>query len=661
MDFFEHQAQAKAASNRLLLLFLLVCFVFVMLVNSIIYIFFESFQGGQFNAFRGVSLSGFVSWQLSLAGFYASLLSVFMIGIGCFARWYELRKGGNGLAVSLGARSLGFASKVEKEQQLINVVEEMAIASGVTTPGIYVLDNETAINAFVAGYSFEDSALIVTHGLLNQMNREELQAVVGHEFSHILHGDNRINIRLLVLLAGFVWVAELGKMLLLDSRHRHSYHSRSTFGINLFGNTGRNRRSANGIFFIGIPLIIVGYVGVFFGRLVRTSISRKREFLADASSVQFTRNPEALASALNVILLNSHQGLLKTSRSEEISHMCIAPSQKASWFATHPPLLDRINTIDSTFLKRDLSRKRKQTHEKQKAEKQLQNKQATQAIYGADVTRLQNQGTEYLHNVIGTVSVANLAYAMKLHDDIPYEYRQALKDPERARLMMLYLLLDTQADVREKQLAWIETQIKGASDYLNTLTLMSRGLHSRLMLPLVELLIPLLKSLKPEIQQGLLEQVLIMAKWDGQLNMFEVSLYTLLKQSFEQTSPRASSHSIKKISVVAYEFNVIISSLIHLTGGSTTEKQALHQRMINVFSMKSQTLIEQNKLKPKDIYNTLKKLRSLSPMLKRSLMDVCGDIVLHDGIVLGEEYETLRLMSLIMACPIPPFPTEKAS
>lgn len=659
MDFFEHQAQAKAASNRLLLLFLLVCFIFIMLVNGIIYVFVGSFEGGQLHLANDVSLSGFAAWQLSLAGFYASLLSVFMISIGCFARWYELRKGGNGLAVSLGARSLGFASNVEKEQQLINVVEEMAIASGVTTPGVYVLDNEMAINAFVAGYSFEDSALIVTQGLLNQMNRDELQAVVGHEFSHILHGDNRINIRLLVLLAGFVWVAELGKMLLLDSHHRHSYHSHSTFGINIFGRTGRDRRSANGIFFIGIPLIIVGYAGVFFGRLVRTSISRKREFLADASSVQFTRNPEALASALNVILLNGQQGVLKTSRAEEISHMCIAPSQKSSWFATHPPLLDRINTIDSTFLKRDLSRRRKQTLEKQKAEKKQQDKQVAQSIYGADVSQLQTQGTEHLHNVIGTLSVANLTYAMKLHDDIPYEYRQALKDPERARLMMLYLLLDTQADIREKQLAWIETQVKGAKDYLNTLTLMSRGLQRRLMLPLVELLIPVLKTLEPEIKQGLLEQVLIMAKWDGKLSLFEVSLYTLLKQSLEKTSVRPLSHSIKKIGVVAYEINVIISSLIHLAGGSPEQQQALHQRMIKVFSMPSQTLIEQGRLKPKDIYNTLKKLRALSPMLKRSLMDVCGDIVLHDGIVQGSEYETLRLMSLIMDCPMPLFPTEK--
>jgi len=199
MDFFEHQVQAKAASRRLLFLFLLVCIVFISLVNSVLYVFVSVFQGGDFHLNESISFMNFVAWQFSSHGLIASSLSVFIIGIGCFSRWYELRKGGNGLAIKIGARSLGFASQDEKEQQLINVVEEMAIASGVTTPGVYVLDNESSINAFVAGYTFEDSALVVTYGLLKSMSRDELQAVVGHEFSHILHGDNRINIRLVVL------------------------------------------------------------------------------------------------------------------------------------------------------------------------------------------------------------------------------------------------------------------------------------------------------------------------------------------------------------------------------------------------------------------------------------------------------------------------------
>lgn len=660
MDFFEHQAQAKAASQRLLLLFLLISTAFVMLVNGVIYLFIESFQGGRLNLSSLPSVSGFVSWQFSLSGFYASLFSVFMISIGCLARWYELRKGGHGLAVSIGARSIGFASKVEKEQQLINVVEEMAIASGVTTPGIYVLDSETSINAFVVGYGFEDSALVVTHGLLQAMNRDELQAVVGHEFSHILHGDNRINIRMLVLLAGFVWVAELGRMLLLSSHHRHSYHSHSTFGINLFGRSHYNRRSGGGLI-IGMPLIIIGYVGVFFGRLVRTSISRKREFLADASSVQFTRNPDALASALNVILLNSHEGRLKNSRAEEISHMCIAPTQKSSWFATHPPLLDRINTIDPTFIKRDLARKRKETREKQQHDKQKEVKQTTQNIYGADVSKLVIGANAHLSEVVGSVQPENLAYAMALHDQISYEYRRSLQDPHQAKITLLFLLLEKEPEQKKKQLAFILKHYPDAKDYLNDLLLLSSDIPQRLALPLVELMLPLLKTLDHKEKKKLLAVILKLTKWDGKLTLFEISLYTLLKDAFESEKVNRSMHSIKKIGLVAHEINVVLCSLIHNSGGGEAEKQALHTRMMQVLSIESTQWLGKEDISAKDLYLTLKKLKSLSPMLKRSLMDVCGDVVLHDGIVHSAEYETLRLMSLILACPMPMLPKAVAS
>lgn len=650
MDFFEHQAQAKAASTRLLLLFLSVCVVFVMAVNGVIYMLLGSITSGHLNVYSvaELSFSGFLSWQISLHGLYASLLSVFMISIGCFARWFELRKGGNGLAIGLGARSLGFASDVEKEQQLINVVEEMAIASGVTTPGVYVLDNESAVNAFVVGYGFEDSALVVTRGLLNTMNRDELQAVVGHEFSHILHGDNRLNIRLLVLLAGFVWVAELGRMLLLEPRHRSGYGYRRSRSY-----SSGDRRGGGLI--IGVPLIVIGYLGVFFGRLVRTSISRKREYLADASSVQFTRNPEALASALNVILLNGQQGLLKSPRAEEISHMCIASSRKNNWFATHPPLLDRINAIDKTFLKRDLARKRKATREKQAIEQQQQVTQNAKTIYGADVSRLQNEANDHLHNVIGTLAAVNLEYAMSLHDDMPYEFRQALQHPEKARIILLYILLNEEQAIRTQQLEWIKQQHPNCDAYINDLNLLSSQLHERLAIPLVELLVPLLKTLDAEIQKGLLEQVLVLAKWDKQLSLFEICVYTLLKNAFSETLNR-SSHTIKNINVVAHEFNVVISSLIHNTGANDVEKITLHKRMLNVFTMAQSPLIAESSLQAKELYLTLKKLKALAPMLKRSLMDVCGDIVLHDGIVEPKEYQALKLISIILSCPMPALP-----
>jgi Zn-dependent protease with chaperone function len=673
MDFFEHQEQAKAASKRLLFLFLALTFVVVLGVDFVIYLTIQLFENkeaminpvdrmsreGALNVYAPVgivaraSLSGFINWQLSLQGLAAASVSVFILSFGCFMRWLDLRKGGGGLAVNIGARSLGFASKEDKEQQLLNVVAEMAIAAGITAPSVYVLDHETSINAFVVGYELEDTVMVVTRGLLNSMNRDELQAVVGHEFSHILHGDNRVNIHLMIMIAGFAWVAEIGHS--LTSRHsygrtgmgyrRRSYHSSS--------------KSSQQAASIGIPLIIIGFIGTLCGRLIRTSISRKREYLADASSVQFTRNPDALASALNVIRTNSHQGLLKNARAEELSHMCISPSRRSSWFASHPPLEDRINTIDDTFIKRFEARDRKADREEKRHAKKQEQVQTTRSMYSPDIAVMQMAGSGHLHDVVGTMSAANLDYAMSLHDEFPVEYRRALHSADHAKTMLLYLLLDTEPTLRKEQLEWLNQQLPKSQDYLHSLTLLSQGLQSRLALPLVELLIPLLKSLDADTQKSLLEQALIMAKWDGKLTLFEISLYSLLKTSFDDQAHKKTTHTIKDINLVAYEFNLIISSFIHSAGGSQSEKLNHYNNMINIFSLKSQTIISKDKINAKALYATLKKLKTLSPMLKRSLMDVCGDIVFHDGIVQGKEYESLKLMSLLLSCPMPAMPVSK--
>lgn len=661
MDFFEHQVQAKAACRRLLLLFLIVCVIVILCIDIVLYsILTVGFlkTATTYSTFTELSVEQFIAWQFSLEGLLAASVSIIIISIGCIKRWYDLRKGGNGLAIHIGARSLGFSSKDDKEQQLINVVEEMAIASGITPPGIYVLDTERSINAFVAGYDFEDSALIVTNGLLTSMDREELQAVVGHEFSHILHGDNLINIRLMVLIAGFVWVAELGRLLI--PHHTHRQGSLAMKWDPRVPSLHSGKRSRGQTAAIGLPLIIIGSFGTFLGRLIRTTISRKREFLADASSVQFTRNPQAMARALNVIRENNQQGYLYNARAEELSHMCISPSKRSSWFATHPPIENRINAIDDTFLKRMEVRERKEERAEKREKKQQQTKQTTQGMYSAGISQLQQTGSAQLHDVIGTVSAASLEYAMSLHDEFPYEYRQAMHSAFDAKTMMLYLLLNKDASMRAQQKEWIIQTSPNCQSYLNTLTLMSQGLPPRLAMPLVELLLPVVKNLSDDEKQKLLSMVLKLAKWDGKLSIFEICLYSLLKHNFANKPVRKSAHVIKKISIVNYELNVVISSLIHVTGSAESKKESLYARMVSILGVKDQNLLEKTAISPRALYDTLYKLKHLSPMLKRSLMDVCGDIVLHDGIVRSSEYETLRLMSLLLACPMPAMPMQKA-
>jgi len=668
MDFFEHQAQAKAASQRLLLLFLLVCFVFVLLVNGFLFISFEiHFYSKEF---ASITFDNFIDWQLSINGLITSLVTIAIISVGCIGRWMELSRGGHGFAIKIGARSIGFASKDEKEQKLINVVEEMAIASGVQTPGIYILENELSLNAFVAGYTLEDTVLVVTRGLLNGLNRDELQAVVGHEFSHILHGDNRINIHLLILVAGFVWVSEIGKFLITDRHYRYRGYQQKEGAFyssiekdeytpkfdSLAGVSKKHRETYIPVLFIGVPIMILGYIGSFFGSLIRTAISRKREYLADASSVQFTRHPESLASALNAIRSYSRQGRLHSSRSEEISHMCISAPNKYTWFATHPPLEDRINAIDATFLKRIEVRERKEERNEARKEQQQYATPISQGAYGAGISAFQGGANEPVSEVVGSCSSENLAYAMALHHEIPQEFRNALFDTHYATVVLLFLLLDKDDQLKKQQLAFIIKQYPSAKVYLKKLLHQQSDVPRRLALPIIELMVPLLKTMSEQDKKTLLSSVLALSKWDKKLTLFELSLYTLLKDAFVPKPSVRSDHSIKKFDLVAYELNVIVCSLIHNSGGSDDEKQALHQRMMAVLSIKNMAWLSSEKIPAKDVYITLKKLKALSPMLKRTLIDVCGDIVLHDGIVHHAEYETLRLMSLVMACPMPLLP-----
>ncbi|MFT6152737.1 MAG: Zn-dependent protease with chaperone function [Bermanella sp.] len=646
MDFFEQQAQAKAASKQLFLIFFLVTFIVVIGVDFLIYIslklpFFDNTAVSKVN----ISDHGFVNWQLSWIGLAAASVSILIIASGSFLRWLDLRTGGGGLAINLGARSLGFSSKDQKEQQLINVVEEMAIAAGVIPPSIFILDHESSINAFVAGYEIDDNALIVTHGLLKNMNRHELQAVVGHEFSHILNGDNRINIHLMIMIAGFVWVSQIGHAL----TSRNAY--RGSRSYNSYSNKGRQQVAS-----IGIPLVILGFLGAFCGRLIRASVSRKREYLADASAVQFTRNPDSMASALNVIRTNTHKGYLKNSKAEELSHMCISPSKKSSWFSSHPPLESRINIIDDTFIKRYDARERKVEREEKRTIEKNDKQQASRNIYSAEIPNMQLAGAQHLHDVIGTITAASLAYAMSLHEQFPAEYKKALQSPEQAKAMLLYLLLDDKPDLRAEQLTWLQQQLPKSKDYLHSLTMLSQGIQSRLTLPLVELLIPLLKTLDDDTKKSLVEQALILAKWDKKLSLFEICLYSLLKQNLQPNSKKSLPHSIKKLNLVAFEINLIVCCFIQIAGGSDVEKANLHNSTMNIFSLKTQLLIAKENIQPNQLYTTLKKLKGLSPMLKRSLMDVCGDIVFRDNIVESSEYQSLKLMSLLLSCPMPAMP-----
>ncbi|HSN01047.1 MAG TPA: M48 family metallopeptidase, partial [Rudaea sp.] len=313
MNFFAQQERARANTKRMLALFVLAVVCIVAALDFVLFLAFGSSGHGMHPGFGAVM-------------FWNSVLVIGIIGACSLYKITALRGGGGVVARQLGATFVEPATTDFAHKRLRNVVEEIAIASGVSVPEVYVLEGEPAINAFAAGYTPADAAVTVTQGCLDKLNREELQGVIAHEFSHVLNGDMRLNIRLMGVLFGILVIGIIGRK--------------------IAANTGRSRDSGYAVL-IGIAILAIGYIGVFFGRLIKAGISRQREYLADASAVQFTRQTRGISGALKKIGGLAAGSTLASGETEEVAHMLFGDGVGYSaLFATHPPLNLRIKAID---------------------------------------------------------------------------------------------------------------------------------------------------------------------------------------------------------------------------------------------------------------------------------------------------------------------------
>ena len=302
MNFFEHQAQARKQSRWLIIIFLLAVLAIVAAIDLVVLVA-VGFISWEPQA-ESLSFAEMASANLPLmAG--AAVASIAVIGLASLFKTASLRSGGGQVARQLGATLVDADTRDPLKRRLRTVVEDIALASGVPVPEIYVMDQESGINAFAAGYTPSDAAVAVTRGALEKLNRNELQGVIAHEFSHILNGDMRINIRLMGTLFGILMLALIGRRVLM---HSHL--------------AGRSSRDKNGAIILAVAfgLMAVGYIGLFFGRWIKAAVSRQREYLADASAVQFTRDPDSIGGALKKIAVYSDASYLNAD-TEEISHM----------------------------------------------------------------------------------------------------------------------------------------------------------------------------------------------------------------------------------------------------------------------------------------------------------------------------------------------------
>ncbi|MDE2360235.1 MAG: M48 family metallopeptidase, partial [Betaproteobacteria bacterium] len=338
MDFFAHQENARRHTRRMVVLFVLAVTAIVIAIDAAVVIAFGLLQQ---------RTDGSTALPVgTLVG--VSLAVVAVIALASLFRMASLRDGGGAVARGLGATLVPPDTADPALRRLRNVIEEIAIASGVPVPEIYVLEHEPGINAFAAGFSPADAAVCVTQGCLERLNRDELQGVIAHEFSHVLNGDMRINIRLMGLVFGILVLSVIGRQIL-----NAGYWG----GIGIGSSRGRRDNNGGALVFVGIALLVVGGIGVFFGRLIKASVSRSREALADASAVQYTRQTSGIAGALKKIGALEAGSALTETHGEEVSHMLFGEAGGYSaLFATHPPLLDRIRTLEPGFDPRELER-----------------------------------------------------------------------------------------------------------------------------------------------------------------------------------------------------------------------------------------------------------------------------------------------------------------
>lgn len=331
-NFFTQQDLARRNTRILVLLFSLAVLLLLALTNLLALISFGLLDPNLLS-------QGFTWQQLPwpLVG-TVSLVVIVAVGIAVLVKWQQLQAGGKVVAESLGGVRVSPDSNDATERRLLNVVEEMALAANTPVPPVYLLP-ERSINAFAAGYSPADAVIGVTQGCVEQLNRDQLQGVIAHEFSHILNGDMRMNIRLIAILNGILFLGHIGYYLLRGSRGAT---------IRVSSRSSNNKNGAGGIVLLGFGLVVIGYVGSFFGNLIKAAVSRQREFLADASAVQFTRNPRGIAGALKLIGSHSQHSRIRNGNADENSHLFFAEaiSRWASIFATHPPLAQRIKRLE---------------------------------------------------------------------------------------------------------------------------------------------------------------------------------------------------------------------------------------------------------------------------------------------------------------------------
>jgi Zn-dependent protease with chaperone function len=636
-QFFENQEAARRETSRLVFLFGCAVVGIVGLLYGLA-LFLSNLQ--KTDAYGRVAAMPIEYWQPELL-FQVVLATFAVVAGGSLYKTLQLRGGGAVVAESLGGQLIATDTNDPEARKVLNVVEEMAIASGTPTPPVYLLANEDGINAFAAGFTPSDAVIGITRGTIQRLNRDELQGVIAHEFSHILSGDMRLNIRLMGTIHGILLIGIIGYFLLRSSMFAG-------------GRRGGRDNSGAAIVMAGFGLMIVGFMGTFFGNLIKASVSRQREFLADASAVQFTRNPDGIAGALKKIAGLDEGSILVSPSAPQASHLFFSKGLSGglqSMFATHPPLAERIRRLDPSFDVSVLT-----------SAGTSQTESAGAAGFAGTSGAGSHTGLPAAPSgpaieQVGEPTAAHLEYAAQLLASLPSAVVTACHEPYGARAVLYALLINRDADARRRQLEQLENFGEaGIADETRRLLRDTERLDSHVRLPLVDIALPALRNLSQPQYAAFETNVQVLIEADKRIDLFEWTLqrilFTHLRPHFDRTASQVRRNL--RLSKLTAECEVVLSVLARFGAAGDAAAQKSFDQGAGALPDLSLELLPKDRSGLTALDDALSRLARVESRVALQLLSACAAAVASDGFVSVAQGEMMRAIADTLGAPMPP-------
>lgn len=626
MDFFGQQDKAKNRSGWIYFLF----FAFV----------------GILGAVNGFGVWALFTWGLSSpeayggelqdidpiqAGLWAMGITYVVLLGGTLIEWSQFSGGGDRVAEMLGGKLIAQHTSDPDEKRLLNIVEEMAIASGMPVPKVYILEEE-GVNAFAAGKKPSDSVIGVTRGALKTFSREEMQGVVAHEFSHILNGDVQKNLRLAALVFGVFCLFILGRMAIrvavyAPTRSRNSKDG--TGGVVLF-------------MVIGAILCVIGLLGQFFGRILQMAHSRQREYLADASAVQFTRNPEGIGNAL--IKLGGTSTQLRSPRSSSLNHLFFGETSLSGLLSSHPPLKERIRRVlpnwDGKFA----------------APKRTARPRPT-APTGPSTSQPATAGFAGLAGAgLATADWISQHLAHHAVSEVSGEVQELCRELMSARFVVNCLLLADSSDVRERQIEALLTRLDsaGQQEFLKVAEILQRQ-PKRARFPTLEHALPTLEQISDAQFQQLMREMDELIAADGRISYWEFLVRYAVQHYFERNCGYVAQSDPKpkgNLSIPVAS-GIVLRVLCQM---DAPHEKVAWQAAVSTLGNSGAVVYPPDPFPPHwtVLQQAFKRIEHAGENVKVVLLNAGIAAVLSNNRVDLEEWEVLRLLGMVMEIPIPP-------